>query len=427
MPPPPPRPPKRELEVLEEEEYTSHIEAIIERDFYPDIPKMQNQLEWMEAVNSGDPALIRQAKLNISRRRAGLKTPGTGQHVSGTPSQASTPLLATPSMTPCEGLSESSSLGTVQLPGGSLKAPKVSLDKFFSKYTSEDNDSFHKIQEEEQERKDLRHKHHLEDKNPPLLLEGPQLIDGYGSTGQSPGSLVPSKYVARNSLYYPGHALPLSDKELAERVKGPPKAIAHSNTRLPSEVETTAPASTSSQPASAVRGFSYMPTPSPAPGVSESPFMTWGDIESTPIRLDMEDFPVDMKGSEGPQFRMFDVPVKERVGRSLATGHTPAGIHKKRKATPSITGLIRTSTPGMSPAARKLAQILVKTKTPSADKQLRASYSTPSRPSTSVKTPKVKPGSSTPLRSDILPSVVQVKPFAAKSTSSSITDDLLKL
>lgn len=34
--------------VLDEDEWTERIEAIIERDYFPDIPKMQNKLEWLQ-------------------------------------------------------------------------------------------------------------------------------------------------------------------------------------------------------------------------------------------------------------------------------------------------------------------------------------------------------------------------------------------
>lgn len=35
-----------------------------------------------------------------------------------------------------------------------------------------------------------------------------------------------------------------------------------------------------------VNGYKFMRTPSPAPGVDFSPFMTWGEIEGTPVMLD---------------------------------------------------------------------------------------------------------------------------------------------
>ena len=54
MAPPAPRAPaaaatSRKPLVLEEEEWAEALEAIIERDFFPDIPKLQSKLEWLQA------------------------------------------------------------------------------------------------------------------------------------------------------------------------------------------------------------------------------------------------------------------------------------------------------------------------------------------------------------------------------------------
>jgi hypothetical protein len=35
--------------ILDEDDWTDRIEAIIERDYFPDIPKLQNKLEWLQA------------------------------------------------------------------------------------------------------------------------------------------------------------------------------------------------------------------------------------------------------------------------------------------------------------------------------------------------------------------------------------------
>ena len=51
MAPPLPRAPaatSRKPLVLEEEEWAEALEAIIERDFFPDIPKLQSKLEWLQ-------------------------------------------------------------------------------------------------------------------------------------------------------------------------------------------------------------------------------------------------------------------------------------------------------------------------------------------------------------------------------------------
>lgn len=40
-----------------------------------------------------------------------------------------------------------------------------------------------------------------------------------------------------------------------------------------------------------------------SPGVAESPLMTWGEIESTPFRLDGSDTPLVERG-HGPSFKV---------------------------------------------------------------------------------------------------------------------------
>ena len=103
--------------VLDEDEWTECVEAIIQRDYFPIVPKLQNKLEWLEvsigtlciclptqswlllsfnssetmirglqAVRSRDPELLRQAQLNIAQRRAGIKTP-----MGATPAHFATP------------------------------------------------------------------------------------------------------------------------------------------------------------------------------------------------------------------------------------------------------------------------------------------------------------------------------------------------
>ena len=52
-----------------------------------------------------------------------------------------------------------------------------------------------------------------------------------------------------------------------------------------------------------VNGYGFVATPSPAPGVNESPLMTWGEIEGTPFRLDGGDTPMRHSGP-GPAFKV---------------------------------------------------------------------------------------------------------------------------
>lgn len=109
-----------------------------------------------------------------------------------------------------------------------------------------------------------------------------------------------------------------TDKERAAQVQGPPKAIKHRNTRFPgpqalSSCGDTTPASsaTGTQPGSpgslhgaafvGVDGLSYpvLATPSFDPGEA-TPFMTWGDIQATPLRIEAEDLPAgDLNAGTG--------------------------------------------------------------------------------------------------------------------------------
>lgn len=53
MLPPPARPAKRKRPqtILEEDDWTAKLEAIIQRDYFPDIPKLESELEWLGVSN----------------------------------------------------------------------------------------------------------------------------------------------------------------------------------------------------------------------------------------------------------------------------------------------------------------------------------------------------------------------------------------
>ena len=48
LPPAPRQKRKREKIVLDEDDWTEKLEAIIQRDYFPDLPKLESQLEWLE-------------------------------------------------------------------------------------------------------------------------------------------------------------------------------------------------------------------------------------------------------------------------------------------------------------------------------------------------------------------------------------------
>ncbi|KAG8635780.1 hypothetical protein MANES_16G064350v8 [Manihot esculenta] len=61
--------PRKCPSVLDEDIYVAAIEKIIERDFFSDIAKLRDRLDWLEAVKTGNPILIRDAHLKIIERR----------------------------------------------------------------------------------------------------------------------------------------------------------------------------------------------------------------------------------------------------------------------------------------------------------------------------------------------------------------------
>ncbi|WIA30271.1 hypothetical protein OEZ86_000361 [Tetradesmus obliquus] len=370
MPPPPLRPGSKRKVVLEEDTFAEAIEAIIERDFFPALPKLQNQLEWLQAVQSGDPAQIKRAQLNIARRRA--------------VGSAAAAAAATPARTPA-GAAAAAALQQQGLDPVSAqqavgaKAPSSGLDQFFSSYQGEDNASFQQIQNKTIERKRAKMVHHLQDKNTPLLLEaGGHSTDEYGTSGQAPSTVLSTRHEPKSALYYDSsqrQALALTAAEQAAMVQGPPKSINLAATRsicagplqepMAAPPAAAAPARGSiSVPAAAVvvdaaaaaggegsaeqrqadrlaaaavapgtRGYGYMKTPQIVPGVDASPLMTWGDIASTPLRLDGTDHDIEglgvlgeeyEDGVPGRQFTMPQVRTREVAAQQMHASRSAA-------------------------------------------------------------------------------------------------------
>ena len=255
MPPPPPQPSRASsVTVLDEDEWTEKIEGIIRRDYFPDLPKLENKLEWLQAVRSGDPENVRQAQLNIAQRRAGMKTPigATPVHLvtpgasmlwapqrQGTP--AMTPRAATPGMTPGMYQQVAQHVASGSQAQDQCSTPDMSLDKFFQQHNSEDNASFTVIREGEAKRRRAQKPWLFTDKNPKLLEAppaeeaGPHLLPA--PHDDRPNLLISWPHTNKNALYYDSSQqapLALTRDELAAQVQGPPRQISHSNTRIKS-------------------------------------------------------------------------------------------------------------------------------------------------------------------------------------------------
>ena len=147
------------------------------------------------------------------------------------------------------------------------------------------------------------------------------------------------KFTAKNTLMYIPEGCPLTDEEQLEKCKRT-RVINHSNTRFSADMlrslnQTSSNIQTPgtqnklnplvsviakvgvdgkeavSSDTPKVRGYSFVDaSPSPMPGRSlgdESPMMMWGEIESTPFRLEGSATPLFGKGAGGPEFKIPEV------------------------------------------------------------------------------------------------------------------------
>lgn len=145
------------------------MQAIIERDFFPELSKLESKVAWLQAVRSGDPEQIRHAQLLIAQRRAAMA--GGRPAIGATPANAP---LFTPGGTAARAMAGDTPYiphlppGTAPRGGGggaaagpaaaavgsiAVAPPGVSLDAFLAAHTSEDNASFQEILEDVNKRR----------------------------------------------------------------------------------------------------------------------------------------------------------------------------------------------------------------------------------------------------------------------------------
>lgn len=316
-----------------------------------------------------------------------------------------------------------------------LDAENLTLDEFFRKFTSEDNDSFSKLIEKVNRKKRERYEFLLEgEKSEPKSIEDvkkDRITDGYGTSDQPLATLETWKYTAKNLLmYHPADngEVALTHDEMVNRLKGMTKEISKTNTRFhgktmdsrPREDDevsvlynpvaggTPVPWSMSDRDGDKMKrydledlkrtpnpfyvesskkadnGYNFVKTPSPAPGVDESPFVTWGEIEGTPLRLEPEDTPIDIGGSgNGPHFNIPYPPSRDLKAHSLSREASRKLRDRSRmfQKPPLHSSAARggSASPGartLSPAAQKFVRnaIAKSSRSATVDESLRASY-----------------------------------------------------
>lgn len=437
----PKNPSRKRSRVLDEDSYVAAIEKIIERDFFPDISKLRDRLDWLEAVKTRDPIQIRDAQLKIIERRGKRVNNGNPESTRGQTQTPGSTFMR--NFTPFDEFDGKApqTLGGLgrELSGeddcGGIEGEidtNLSLDEFFRRYTSEDNESFSKILEKVNRKKKEKYGYLTQGENEEddvKLIEDvkrDRITDGYGTSDQPTSTLEGWKYTAKNLLmYHPadrGEA-PLTEEELAVRLKGLTKEINRGNTRFHGKVMDSRPkddgslevlyspvAGATPMPMSgrdgdkgkrydledlrktpnqfyvesakkAENGYSFVKTPSPAPGADESPFITWGEIEGTPLRLELEDTPIDIGGSgDGPHFKIACPPARDVKAHSLSR-EAARKLRERSKMfkrpplpSPYRGGSASPSVRTLSPAAQKFVRNAIAKSSSSVDETLRASY-----------------------------------------------------
>lgn len=147
MPPPPPvKKIKRPKKVLDEDTYTQALSQIIARDFFPGLLETETQQEYLDALDSKDAAWISSA----GRRLQHVMTPG---RAAKTPRPLNSGQLA-------DGATPTSYVGDTPRSEARTVVPtrpgidvNISLTQFQSAYTSEDNESFYKLVDKQNQKK----------------------------------------------------------------------------------------------------------------------------------------------------------------------------------------------------------------------------------------------------------------------------------
>ncbi|KAM7270705.1 hypothetical protein ACFE04_029919 [Oxalis oulophora] len=434
---------RKKTKILDEDAYVAAIEKIIERDYFPDISKLKDRLDWLEAIKTRDPIQIREAQLKIIERRS--------EKVSAFNNNNNSELRKGPSrtpgstfmrnFTPFDEFDVKMSNVNVNEFGGAAGGgngesdvdTNVSLDEFFRRYTSEDNDSFNAIIEKVNRKRKERYDYLLEGEKKVDEVKSiedvkrDRITDGFGTSGQPVSTLDGWEYKAKNLLmYHPSDngEVALTEEEKALRLKGLTKEISLGNTRFHGKMMDTRPrddgtvdvlytpvAGGTPMPMSdrygdkskkydledlkktphkfyiesekkAKDGYSYVKTPSPAPGADESPFITWGEIEGTPLRLDIEETPIDIGGSgEGPQYNIPSAPSRDVRAHTLSREAARKIRERSRMfqkpplPSPYRSGSASPNMRTLSPAAQKFVRNTIgKSPSSSVDNALRASY-----------------------------------------------------
>lgn len=242
--------------MLDEDTYTDALSHIIARDFFPGLLETQTQQDFLDAIESRDSGWIAEA----GRRLTEAMTPGPeGRRLRGRRGTSITPLAGRAGNTPrgWTGATPLSVAGSAVSTTSTSPRPEVdlnmSLTNFQAKYTSEDNESFNTLLDKQNTKRAKKYAWlHNSNKIPSArqiahrtreakLLEASKNTDKRLILSQNLDdrkAMVDVRPSApRNAFMFTPDSIedthPTTAQAAADASNMGPKAVVHSNTRLP--------------------------------------------------------------------------------------------------------------------------------------------------------------------------------------------------
>ena len=446
MPPPPPRrrqkqPQKKKKIVLEEDEFAARLEHIIERDYFPNVPQMKDELRLLRAEREGNEKEILMAKRNIQKRMREEEEARSGTSNGLTPSfyYGSTSERGgkggrnTPTTSDTSGIGFSFSSRRRRRGGKEeeeeeeeydeeeeertttttkLLDSNKTLTQFLASHTSEDNKSFEDILEKINKKRREKNAKLFDAKKIHSAMNVQRLSHGSEGARTKSGALALAE-PGQNALFFrPDSALALSKNELANLgATTAPKETFARNTRFNSsnnshvievnEVDEEELALFREQREKEMNpnvNYSRITTPSFTPGRDNfTPIMTWGVLDATPVRISSstggggggEDIVARAAGEsmeEQNLYRFAREDIRELAARKLEKANVVKRKLRKQAQTPTTTSglsesalrLLRKSTPGRGNTGEDFLRMDVNRAMRQSERRMTSSRRTPS-------------------------------------------------
>ncbi|CAD5234060.1 unnamed protein product [Bursaphelenchus xylophilus] len=387
---------KKPREVLPEDQFTEDLQKIIVRDYFPELPKLKAQKEYLDALESNDVEALRRIQMKFSADT--LNGPAKTVRRYNPEERRFDVDTEMEVIANEEGRNEEEDANKPG-PSNVVDIEKHTVQSFVDNFVSEDTKSFHDVckVDEEAHRKvhnwiytaEEKHNEEFVRKAIPMAEEADiQMIEARKPSDQKdrPNGLDNWSYKAKNTVLFNIEGAAPTAKEFVEQLKANQKVINKKATRIDvKSVGWKEPGSQQSagkfvvpkvdisgqivEKSMSHGGFEALPTPDPTPQPEDSPFITWGQIDGTPFRLDGGDMTPAPDGA--PSFKLPEPTRREIIAHELAD-KIKKNNQAKREFSHQMTQKLknhhtRMSTLSrmamMSPAAHKLAETKLGIKT----------------------------------------------------------------